>query len=145
MAEVTEKGTEKSIGLDLVAHGPLQVDQRYSKSKPLLAAESEARKRKKRGLWKDGERSYCAVGLAQAATKREGQMIDGNKAREWGSTSATPLGYSMADPAGVWCDATDSASHRCRYGRFSNCRRGTGAALRSALQQYAADNRGKTL
>ena len=59
VAEVTEKGTEKSIGLDLVAHGHAQVDQRYSKSKPLLAAESEARK-EKRGLWKDGESGVIA-------------------------------------------------------------------------------------
>ena len=33
------------------------------------------------------------------------------------------MGHSMASAVGFECDAADTVSRRCRYGRFSNCRR----------------------
>ena len=50
VAEVVDAKTEKSMGLDLVSRGHAEVDQRFSKSKLLLDAESKA-KAEGIGLW----------------------------------------------------------------------------------------------
>lgn len=52
VAEVVDAKTQQSLGLDLVSRGHAEVDQRYSKSKLLLAAESAA-KEKRIGLWQN--------------------------------------------------------------------------------------------
>jgi endonuclease YncB( thermonuclease family) len=51
VAEIaTNEEKPKALGLELVSRGLAEVDQRYSKSKLLLNAESQAKK-EKLGLW----------------------------------------------------------------------------------------------
>ena len=50
--DVVDKDTQKSLGLDLVAHGLAQLDPRYHPPKEFVDAQAKA-KGKHAGLWKE--------------------------------------------------------------------------------------------
>lgn len=50
VGDIVDTKTQASLGIELVQKGHAQVDTRYSKSKLLLAAESQAKK-EKLGIW----------------------------------------------------------------------------------------------